>query len=47
MKRFSREEMLERLKAKINRRQPIIAGGAGLGIIGKMQEAAGIDLIMA
>lgn len=47
MRRFSREEILERLKAKINKRQPIIAGDAGLGIIGKMQEAAGIDLIMA
>lgn len=47
MRRFAREEILEKLHTKIENHSPIIAGGAGLGIVAKMQEAGGIDLIMA
>jgi predicted TIM-barrel enzyme len=47
MKKFSREEILERLYGKIALRQPIIIGGAGIGLVAKCADKAGIDIIMA
>jgi predicted TIM-barrel enzyme len=42
----SRAAILERLRAKVARGQPIIGGGAGTGISAKSEEAGGIDLII-
>ena len=42
----SRAAVLERLRAKVARREPIIGGGAGTGISAKCEEAGGIDLIV-
>lgn len=44
--RFTRAELLARFRTKIDRRQPIIGGGAGTGISAKWEEAGGIDLIV-
>lgn len=47
MSRISRRsEILERLRAKVARGEPIIGGGAGTGISAKCEEAGGIDLIV-
>ncbi len=43
---FSRDEILARLRAKVEQGQPIIGGGAGTGISAKMSEAGGIDLLV-
>ena len=43
---FTRQQVLERLRANIDRGQPIIGGGAGTGISAKCEEAGGIDLIV-
>ena len=43
---FSRDEILERLRAKVAARQPIIGGGAGTGLSAKLSEAGGIDLLV-
>ncbi len=43
---FTRQEILERLRALIDAGQPIIGGGAGTGISAKFEEAGGIDLIV-
>jgi len=43
---FSRQEVLQRLRGKIARGQPIIGGGAGTGLSAKCEEAGGIDLIV-
>ena len=43
---FTREQVLEKLRANIDRGQPIIGGGAGTGISAKCEEAGGIDLIV-
>ncbi len=42
----SRAAILQRLRAKVARGQPIIGGGAGTGISAKSEEAGGIDLII-
>ena len=42
----SRAEMLRRLQAQIEARQPIVGCGAGTGISAKMAEAGGCDLII-
>ncbi len=42
----SRVEILGRLRQKIARNEPIIGGGAGIGISAKAEEAGGIDLIV-
>jgi predicted TIM-barrel enzyme len=47
MKQFTRAEILERLRTKINNNQPIIMGGAGIGLIAKVADRAGIDAILA
>ncbi len=41
-----REEILGRLRSKIDQKRPIIGGGAGTGLSAKMAEAGGIDLII-
>ena len=46
MPRIARAEILQRLRAKIARGQPIVGGGAGTGLSAKCEEAGGIDLIV-
>lgn len=46
MPRFSRDEILARLRAKAAAGKPIVGGGAGTGISAKQEEAGGIDLIV-
>src|SRR6202795_3646744 len=41
-----REEILDRLRAKVLLGQPIVGGGAGTGLSAKMSEAGGIDLLV-
>lgn len=42
----SRTAILERLRAKLSKGEPIVGGGAGTGISAKCEEAGGIDLIV-
>ena len=44
--RFSREQVLRRLRDQISQRRPIIGAGAGTGISAKFAEAGGADLII-
>ncbi|MBK1657262.1 phosphoenolpyruvate hydrolase family protein [Paracraurococcus ruber] len=46
MPRFARQDILARFRDMIDRRQPIIGGGAGTGLSAKCEEAGGIDLIV-
>ncbi len=46
MARIPRGAILERLRAKAARGEPIVGGGAGTGISAKSEEAGGIDLIV-
>jgi predicted TIM-barrel enzyme len=46
MSLFARDEILQRLRAKVSAGQPIVGGGAGTGISAKMSEAGGIDLLV-
>nr|WP_244162855.1 phosphoenolpyruvate hydrolase family protein [Burkholderia humptydooensis] len=46
MKRLSRADILEKLRATIARGEPIVGGGAGTGLSAKCEEAGGIDLIV-
>src|SRR5262245_10159326 len=41
-----RSAILDRLRAKVARGEPIVGGGAGTGISAKCEEAGGIDLIV-
>ncbi len=43
---YSRTEVVDRLRATLDRGEPIIAGGAGTGISAKFLEKGGIDLII-
>jgi predicted TIM-barrel enzyme len=43
---FKRRDILARLQAKAAAGQPIIGGGAGIGLSAKMSEIAGIDLLV-
>lgn len=43
---FKRQDILQRLQAKIDNGTPIVGGGAGTGISAKLEEAGGIDLII-
>jgi predicted TIM-barrel enzyme len=47
MRQFTRGEILERLAAVRARSEPIVLGGAGIGLVAKAAERAGIDLLMA
>jgi len=46
MPRIARTELLQRLRAKVARGEPIIGGGAGTGLSAKCEEAGSIDLIV-
>ncbi len=46
MPRFLRRELLDRFHDMRRRGQPIIGGGAGIGLSAKCEEAGGIDLII-
>src|SRR6201981_1624302 len=46
MPRFSREELRFKFRGMVERRQPIVGGGAGTGLSAKCEEAGGIDLIV-
>jgi len=46
MPRFERQEILERLRAKVGDRRPIVGGGAGTGLSAKCQEDGGVDLLI-
>jgi predicted TIM-barrel enzyme len=46
MARIPRERILERLRAKIDRGEAVIGGGAGTGLSAKFQERGGIDLLV-
>ena len=46
MVRFTRQQILDRLNAKIRNGEPIVGGGAGTGLSAKCEEAGGIDLIV-
>jgi len=46
MKGLSRGEILGRLDEKRRRREPIIMGGAGIGLVAKAADRAGIDILM-
>ena len=46
MPRIARTEILQRLRAKVARGEPIFGGGAGTGLSAKCEEAGGIDLIV-
>jgi len=46
MANFTRQQVLDRLNAKIRSGQPIVGGGAGTGLSAKCEEAGGIDLIV-
>jgi predicted TIM-barrel enzyme len=43
---FTRSSILERLRATIARREPVVAAAAGVGIVAKCAELAGADLIL-
>lgn len=46
MARFTRQQIMDKLRAKIRSGQPIVGGGAGIGLSAKCEEAGGIDLIV-
>ena len=46
MTSLKREDILDRLRAKVADGQPVIGGGAGTGLSAKLEEAGGIDLIV-
>ena len=46
MPRFERSALMHKFNDMVERRRPIIGGGAGTGISAKCEEAAGIDLIV-
>ncbi|MER7243418.1 phosphoenolpyruvate hydrolase family protein [Kribbella sp. NPDC000426] len=46
MGRIERHDILQRLRGKVERHEPIVGGGAGTGLSAKCEEAGGIDLII-
>ena len=42
----SKQTILERLKAKVAQKRPIVGGGAGTGLSAKLSEEGGIDLLV-
>src|SRR5579864_9166504 len=46
MPRFQRRELLQKFHDMVRLGQPIIGGGAGIGLSAKCEEAGGIDLII-
>jgi predicted TIM-barrel enzyme len=47
VRRFARAEILERLAAVRARGEPLVLGGAGIGLVAKAADRAGIDILMA
>jgi predicted TIM-barrel enzyme len=47
MRQFTRPEVLERLAAVKSRGEPLLLGGAGIGLVAKAADRAGIDVLMA
>jgi predicted TIM-barrel enzyme len=47
MRRFTRSEILDRLAAVRAGGKPIVLGGAGIGLVAKAADRAGIDVLMA
>lgn len=43
---FTRQQVLQRLRKRIEEKVPIIGGGAGNGISAKCQESGGVDLLI-
>src|SRR6185437_15362940 len=43
---FTRQQVLERLRAKIETGRPVITAGAGIGISAKFSERGGADVIV-
>jgi len=46
MTHFARADLLARFRGMVERREPIVGGGAGTGLSAKCEEAGGIDLIV-
>ena len=46
MPRIARKEILEKFRGMMERKEPIVGGGAGTGLSAKCEEAGGIDLIV-
>jgi predicted TIM-barrel enzyme len=46
MARFARADLLAKFRRMVERREPIVGGGAGTGLSAKCEEAGGIDLIV-
>ena len=46
MRQFVRQEIHARLRATMDRGEPLIIGGAGIGLVAKAAERGGIDLLM-
>ncbi|WP_026873555.1 phosphoenolpyruvate hydrolase family protein [Inquilinus limosus] len=46
MTRFARADLLAKFRRMVERREPIVGGGAGTGLSAKCEEAGGIDLIV-
>ncbi len=44
--RHERSALMEKFRAMVARREPIVGGGAGTGLSAKCEEAGGIDLIV-
>ncbi len=44
---YTRADILARLRRKVDRREPLVLGGAGIGLVAKVIDRAGIDIIMA
>jgi len=44
--RYTREQVLERLRGQIAQGKPVVGAGAGTGISAKFAEAGGADLII-
>jgi predicted TIM-barrel enzyme len=44
--KFSRDEVLSRLRSQVQQRRPIVGAGAGTGISAKFAEVGGADLII-
>ncbi len=46
MRQFARHEVHARLRATMDRGEPLIIGGAGIGLVAKAAERGGIDILM-
>src|SRR5271154_5779897 len=46
MPRFERSSLMGKFRAMAARGEPIVGGGAGIGLSAKCEEAGGIDLIV-